>query len=1232
MFKNRSSKREKGAGQLAISSPIPQPDTQGFADLATENRFQPSTGAADSIPAGHSNGQCLNITADRNEGSSTPPRSQKTPKSHHSSSGSILSNRIFNFLSPLRSNPPSNDNSGQHSLGEKLSLEEPAAVCTRPGSFSDEPQPQHSQESFNSEATGNGYQTSHYSQGSLFGSSKFGNSDLKQVSMLLPYPSKSTPTEHQPTESPMHVSSFYSQTPARFTAWWHRNTDISKDSVVTTQLFQRRMFGLLVIVVMGFTIGLAMGITVIVKVLDQSAGLAQMQLAIGQLSNASLSDARTSSHDSTRIETTIIPTSILLPPLFSTLGGSRTSRGMPTPPPTFILSSSRHLTPGSPTRSATAHRPSLIRTSNQLPVEMVGSELPGDPAMTPSVPGSLEQRKLDATITVTTSIPTPTSLTVTRFWSKESVGLQTSDGGKRRYFSATYKFFKRLWVTAMWFMNITLPLQSLAIMFIILALLFLVIKFRHFLFDPAGYIKKKAKEGMDEFKLKFEGKFNETKEALEGKFNETREQVEKVFEQVGQKGQNLKGDVKSATNKVDNKIDGLGDNVDEKFDKLKGGDRKRDRDTELGLQDITVTTTTTTTALSIMHTIGTTPLAATPGPTPTNARATPTDDYLSGLGDPYTQPWSTGGAGRRYALPTIVSVLGRLAIHAFGDGATTTNAIAGATATMSDEMGTVTTTIQPCTLVNFEPERILVVESTNAIAPRYHVPWKDKRNAVNTSTPSSSAQPRKWSYWEAYSDIRLMAVQACHSIKTYETTDSAHTPEDDELAATVNQLLGKDLGQTLPEVARDGPCAAETEWRASMQKSVELCGNGDEAMKSETAKSIGQSVDAFCKVSGVFGEGKEQEMIEPCGKSEALQARAVDVSSILGRAYNSSHGAVFLSPTTRFYESSSSPGSLPRRADPLITIMPDPFMTQVTKEVHEVSQTSHNAALTGRANPPSPTVITVPSGYDRKACATRLFAQSTGPVEQITYAGTALFTVITTDVATPTAAYSNLGLVEPAWPCPWGVPPGYTSGTIVPSAPIVGELTYQNISLLRAGPDTPLYGACANAKVPPHGLLDEELAIAINWEVFDTGRKPGVVDAVGKPAGLSKLCYRKIKVWGSTSEGQWKDAVFYVGDRCDGCTPNNIDAIGVVAGGDGEGVDVFHRIGFWKGPSSVEADGVEAWMAAAMWVYQDDSLAFWSVFLPRSLSFYAHFSLSSSRANPFYIVLFSMYSFSRIQQ
>ncbi|CAA9961756.1 hypothetical protein PTMSG1_05133 [Pyrenophora teres f. maculata] len=469
--------------------------------------------------------------------------------------------------------------------------------------------------------------------------------------------------------------------------------------------------------------------------------------------------------------------------------------------------------------------------------------------------------------------------------------------------------------------------------------------------------------------------------------------------------------------------------------------------------------------------------------------------------------------------------------------------------------------------------------SSNAAAPRHAAPWRrvtfmptnPHRRRQATQTPShiprhtyvpayphiqrqnSSASPspnslgRKLTFWEAFSQLRLQAVQMCFDVKTYQdsTLTPVQEPKDLQMGKALDEKICSMLDQSFPPVTQGGKCDTKSEWEILESKVGEVCS------LQKMGEKLVQDVENLCGVKDVYASNLDTcgSKVSGIGSAVAGGASNLSASSSGSLAAESTAGSSKI--TTATY-----PKSLSVTLQQHGITSPTPGPT-----VPSTASTPTNAPLLTSTNALSPTLGTSP-GTIAAGCPAipetpvpsscigtlpshpKLTPSPDWTIPLLTYSiqaasYTSLRTIPANAVATP-PKYTG-PQISRDWPVSYAfpIPTGYVAPNIVPASPQIGQLTYFNPGL----------GACAQPE-----MASNELAVAISWELFDMGREignsslakdwvtKGTVGADGIDRAGSVFCNQGIKAWiGDGGGGKGVEMEFVVRDRCEGCNVSDID-------------------------------------------------------------------------------------------
>lgn len=390
------------------------------------------------------------------------------------------------------------------------------------------------------------------------------------------------------------------------------------------------------------------------------------------------------------------------------------------------------------------------------------------------------------------------------------------------------------------------------------------------------------------------------------------------------------------------------------------------------------------------------------------------------------------------------------------------------------------------------------VASTGGVNRLHALPffaWFARSQKVYTRNSSPPQKRYSQNYWQAYTMLRLTALQLCNVV--------GH--DDDALATLTTSTFSCDkFDQMYPADQSADPCNAKQGYDAFVNMGNGYCGDSSyESASTDNASPYGGSKIQFCQLLKLYVSGDQ----------------GWDVGGCAGTGIGSTSQYPSLTASNERSEV-SNPSSPPIPTGPVISTM---------------------------TSLPSVSYI-APSGNPRP--------QSTCSVEVdgITYTKPVpsyqkQFTTALTDHNT-----KYLGLPSHGESIAFGLPCGYTSGTVVPTDPITGELT----NYVATNGIPPACGAG-----PGDLIIAREAVVAIGWELFDSGRPNG------QSSGQSSLCNRKIHATCLTSDNVTREGNFTVRDRCTGCRPQDIDVPD----------DVYH----WCTPSAVgRAPVTWAWLPDEM--------------------------------------------------
>ncbi|KAI1546189.1 repeatmulti-domain protein [Pyrenophora tritici-repentis] len=435
-----------------------------------------------------------------------------------------------------------------------------------------------------------------------------------------------------------------------------------------------------------------------------------------------------------------------------------------------------------------------------------------------------------------------------------------------------------------------------------------------------------------------------------------------------------------------------------------------------------------------------------------------------------------------------------------------------------------TTKVHLSTMIDFKSKGSatrtpLHTPSSNAAAPRHAAPWRRvtfmptnphrRHQATQTSStslpyipkqtsaptyphvrrqsPSASLLPdsegRKLTFWEAFSQLRLQAVQMCFDVKTYQ--DSTLTPmpaqKDLQMGKSLDEIICSTLDGSFPPVTQGGKCDTKSEWESLETKVGEVCN------LQKMGEKLVQDLEKLCGVKDVYAGNLDTCGSEASGMGSAMAGWASNLTanSSGSPAADSVTGSSALSNATN-----SESLSITLQQHGITSPTPDSTAPSTAFASTPPLPTSTNALSPTLSTPPKTTVAACPAVPETplpSSCIGKLPSHHkfTPPpdwtIPMLTYSTqaanyTSLRTIPANAVATP-PIYTGPQLSR-NWPVSYAfpIPTGYVAPNIVPASPQIGQLTYFNPGL----------GACAEPN-----MASNELAVAISWELFDMGREIG---------------------------------------------------------------------------------------------------------------------------------------------
>ncbi|ORY11355.1 hypothetical protein BCR34DRAFT_328018 [Clohesyomyces aquaticus] len=407
-----------------------------------------------------------------------------------------------------------------------------------------------------------------------------------------------------------------------------------------------------------------------------------------------------------------------------------------------------------------------------------------------------------------------------------------------------------------------------------------------------------------------------------------------------------------------------------------------------------------------------------------------------------------------------------------------------------------------------------------------------KRADAHDSSDPRDTTP--WTYWKAYMQLHLDTTALCAHQQALSESSSPQRRAPADEADDLCSIFEQKFKGTFP-VAGAGKSCTELEdlYKALKTHALAYCegmgkrGDGESKGECQCKRSRGRADEVYCMSVMVV----EETEVGGCDLAESVAASLSAAATSQPRSTTLSD-----SKTTSIGGSSKSSDS----GHSLTFPAQEHGITPVSSNVPASTTNPSTAGPPPTTAPPSITaIVTIVAGPPTTSFPP---PSSTVPniVPVVTYAHQSKF-----NPAARRTVSIDPNFIPPSWTGPvlskswsdyqpFATPPGYNAPNTVPAAAQTGELTFFN----------PGSGACGGEPE----MSENELAVAISWEIFDLGKNLyGSPELAGEYQGMvnaskivtdgsSMLCNRWVRAWMGDAAKE-----FMVRDRCAGCRPQDLD-------------------------------------------------------------------------------------------